>query len=50
MSLPARGVTNTVRVLHQVWLHFVAACTACVCLNVQLSFNYQASESCSFVQ
>ena len=41
MSLPASDITNRIRVPHRLQLHFVAACTARVCFNVQLSFNDQ---------
>jgi hypothetical protein len=43
MSLPASDVTNRIGVPHRLQLDFVAACTACACLNVQLSFNCQGS-------
>ena len=43
MSLPASDVTNRIRVPHRLQLQFVAPCTACICFNVQLSFNYQGS-------
>jgi hypothetical protein len=43
MSLPASDVTNRTRVPHRLQLHFVAACTACICFNAQLSLNYQGT-------
>lgn len=43
MSLPATDVTNRIRVPHRLQLHFVAPCTACICFNVRLSFDYEGS-------
>jgi hypothetical protein len=41
MSLSASDVTNRIWGPHRLQLDFVATCTACVCLNIQLSFNCQ---------